>query len=108
MKGADAYAQLRQLDRPVFTTREAAALWRSEQTSASRRLGRLGEAGLVLRIQRGLWAVDPEIEPRVLGPLPDEPAPFLHLALLGSRRTRDDRTDPAADLARRWLDRARS
>jgi predicted transcriptional regulator of viral defense system len=75
MKAADAYAQLRQLDRPVFTTREAAALWRSEQTSASRRLGRLGKAGLVLRIQRGLWALDPEIEPRIVGPYLTSPLP---------------------------------
>jgi predicted transcriptional regulator of viral defense system len=75
MKTAEAYAQLRQLARPVFTTREAAAHWRSEQTSASRRLGRLGKEGLVLRIQRGLWALDPEIEPRLVGPYLTTPFP---------------------------------
>jgi predicted transcriptional regulator of viral defense system len=75
MKGAEAYAQLRQLDRPVFTTREAAALWRSEQTTASRRLGRLQKSGLVLRIQRGLWALDPEIELRLVGPYLTAPLP---------------------------------
>jgi predicted transcriptional regulator of viral defense system len=75
MKPAEAYAELRRLDRPVFTTREAAALWRGEQTSASRRLGRLEKAGLVRRIQRGLWALDPEIEPRVVGPYLTAPLP---------------------------------
>lgn len=75
MNAAEAYAQLRQLDRPVFTTREAAALWRSEQTSASRRLGGLGKAGLVSRIQRGLWAIDPEIEPHAVGPYLTAPLP---------------------------------
>jgi predicted transcriptional regulator of viral defense system len=75
MKTAEAYAELRQLDRPVFTTREAAALWRGEQTSASRRLGRLENAGLVRRIQRGLWALDPEVDPRVVGPYLTAPLP---------------------------------
>ncbi|MBK5218914.1 MAG: type IV toxin-antitoxin system AbiEi family antitoxin domain-containing protein [Thermoleophilia bacterium] len=72
---ADAYAELRRLGQPVFTTREAAALWRSEQTSASRRLGSLEKAGLVRRVQRGLWALDPEIDPRVVGPYLTAPLP---------------------------------
>jgi predicted transcriptional regulator of viral defense system len=75
VKTADAYGQLRQLDRPLFTTREAAALWHSEQTSSSRRLGRLEEAGLVRRIQRGLWALDPKLDPRVVGPYLTAPLP---------------------------------
>jgi predicted transcriptional regulator of viral defense system len=75
MKAAEAYAELRRLDRPVFTTREAAAVWRDEQTSASRRLVGLERAGLVRRIQRGLWALDPEIEPRVVGPYLTAPLP---------------------------------
>ncbi len=75
MKPVEAYAELRRLDRPVFTTREAAALWRDGQTSTSRRLGKLEEAGLLRRIQRGLWALDPEIEPRVVGPYLTSPLP---------------------------------
>lgn len=75
MKTADAYAQLRRMGRPVFTTREAGALWRSEQTSSSRRLGGLEKAGLVQRIQRGLWTLDPEIDPRVVGPYLTAPLP---------------------------------
>ncbi|MDX6635552.1 MAG: hypothetical protein QOF06_1755 [Solirubrobacterales bacterium] len=75
MKTADAYAQLRRMGRPVFTTREAGALWRSEQTSSSRRLGGLEKAGLARRIQRGLWTLDPEIDPRVVGPYLTAPLP---------------------------------
>jgi predicted transcriptional regulator of viral defense system len=75
MKAVEAYGELRRLDRPVFTTREAAALWRSEQTSASRRLGRLERAGLLRRVQRGLWALDPEIDPGLVGPYLTAPLP---------------------------------
>jgi len=71
----EAYADLRQLGRPVFTTREAAALWRDEQTSASRRLGRFEKAGLTRRVQRGLWTLDSEIEPRVAAPYLTAPLP---------------------------------
>lgn len=75
MKSADAFAQLRQLDLPVFTTREAGALWRSEQTSSSRRLSGLEKAGLIRRIQRGLWTLDSRIDPRVVGPYLTAPFP---------------------------------
>ena len=75
MRPAEAYADLRRLDNPVFTTREAAALWRDEQTSTSRRLGQLEKAGLVRRIQRGLWALDPEIDPHAVGPYLTAPLP---------------------------------
>jgi predicted transcriptional regulator of viral defense system len=75
MRSAGAYGELRRLDSPVFTTREAATLWRDEQTSASRRLGKLEEAGLVRRIQRGLWALDPDVEPRLAGPYLTAPLP---------------------------------
>lgn len=75
MKTADAYAQLRGMGRPVFTTREAGALWRSEQTSTSRRLGGLEKAGLVQRIQRGLWTLDQEIDLHVVGPYLTAPMP---------------------------------
>ncbi len=75
MKAADAYAELRRLGRPVLSTREAAALWGSEQTGASRRLASLADAGLVLRIRKGLWALDTEIEPFALGPYLTAPLP---------------------------------
>jgi predicted transcriptional regulator of viral defense system len=75
VKAADAYAELRRLGRPVLSTREAAALWGSEQTAASRRLASLADAGLVLRIRKGLWALDSEIEPFALGPYLTAPLP---------------------------------
>lgn len=75
MKPADAYAELRRLGRPVLSTREAAALWGSEQTAASRRLASLADAGLVLRVRKGLWALDSEIEPFSLGPYLTAPLP---------------------------------
>jgi predicted transcriptional regulator of viral defense system len=75
MKVADAYAELRRLDRPVIATREAAALWGSEQTAASRRLASLADAGLVLRIRKGLWAVEADIEPFAIGPYLTAPLP---------------------------------
>lgn len=75
MKVADAYAELRRLGRPVLSTREAAALWGSEQTVASRRLASLADAGLVLRIRKGLWALDSEIEPFAVGPYLTAPLP---------------------------------
>jgi predicted transcriptional regulator of viral defense system len=75
VKAADAYAELRRLGRPVLSTREAAALWGSEQTAASRRLASLADAGLILRIRKGLWALDSEIEPFALGPYLTAPLP---------------------------------
>jgi predicted transcriptional regulator of viral defense system len=75
VKAADAYAELRRLGRPVLSTREAAALWASEQTAASRRLASLADAGLVLRVRKGLWVLDSEIEPFALGPYLTAPLP---------------------------------
>jgi predicted transcriptional regulator of viral defense system len=75
MRTADAYAELRRSGSPLITTTEAAALWHGAQTSASRRLAGLEEAGLVRRIQRGLWALDPEIAPQAVGPFLTAPLP---------------------------------
>jgi predicted transcriptional regulator of viral defense system len=75
VKVADAYAELRRLGRPVLSTREAAALWGSEQTTASRRLASLADSGLLLRVRRGLWALDSEIEAFALGPYLTAPLP---------------------------------
>jgi len=53
---------LRDLGRPVFTTRELASLKKTSLSSASQILGRLARSGLTLRLSRGLWC-DPE-DPR--------------------------------------------
>jgi predicted transcriptional regulator of viral defense system len=50
----------------VVTTDEAAALWRQSLPAASRMLSRLAAAGLVKRLLRGLWSVEPEIDPLTL------------------------------------------
>ena len=75
MKPLEAYAELLRLGRDAISTREASALWRCEQTTTSRRLASLADAGLVLRIRRGLWAVDRAIEPFALGPYLTAPLP---------------------------------
>jgi predicted transcriptional regulator of viral defense system len=75
MKPVEAYGALRRLGRPVITIREAAALWRTEQGTARRRLRALQEAGLVLGLRRGLWALDPEIDPFALAPYLTAPLP---------------------------------
>ncbi len=53
---------LRDLGRPVFTTRELASLKETSLSSASQILGRLARSGLILRLSRGLWC-DPQ-DPR--------------------------------------------
>lgn len=68
MRQAEAYAQLRDLGGPVVGTREAAALWRTEEGTARRRLQSLAAAGLVTPIRRGLWSVDTDLDPFALAP----------------------------------------
>ena len=75
MKAAAAYGELRKLDRPAVTTREAAALWRTEEGTARRRLHSLQDAGLVRALRRGLWALDPDLDPFALAPYLTAPFP---------------------------------
>jgi predicted transcriptional regulator of viral defense system len=49
-------AAIRRFGRPVFTTRELAALSGSSLSSASQGLERLASKGLVVGVKRGLWA----------------------------------------------------
>jgi predicted transcriptional regulator of viral defense system len=75
MRTVDAYGDLLRLGRPIVTTREAAALWRTEQGTAGRRLRAMEGAGLARRLRRGLWALDPDIEPFVVVPFLTAPFP---------------------------------
>lgn len=75
MRATDAYGELLRLDRPIVTTREAAARWRVEQRTAGRRLRAMEEAGFVRRLRRGLWALDPDIGPFVVPPYLTAPFP---------------------------------
>ncbi len=47
---------VKELDRPVFTTREAAILSGSSLSNASKMLKTLEKKGLVLKVSRGIWA----------------------------------------------------
>jgi len=75
MRAADAYGDLLRMDRPVVTTREAAARWGAERRTAGRRLRTMEEAGLVRRLRRGLWALDCDIEPFTVAPYLTAPFP---------------------------------
>jgi predicted transcriptional regulator of viral defense system len=75
MRQAEAYAQLRDLGGPVVGTREAAALWRSEEGTARRRLQVLAKAGLVTPIRRGLWSVEADPDPFAVAPCLTAPFP---------------------------------
>ncbi|MGV1048451.1 MAG: type IV toxin-antitoxin system AbiEi family antitoxin domain-containing protein [Solirubrobacterales bacterium] len=75
MRATEAYGDLSRLDRPIVTTREAAARWHAQQRAAGQRLRAMEEAGLVRRLRRGLWALDPEIDPFVVPPFLTAPLP---------------------------------
>jgi len=75
MKPLQAYGELRRLEQAVITTRDAAALWQTGEGTARRRLRSLQEAGLVLGLRRGLWALDPAIDPFALAPYLTAPLP---------------------------------
>lgn len=68
MRTADAYGQLKQLGRPVIETREAAARLRTSTSNAGHRLRSAQEAGVVLHLRHGLWALDPDVDPDVVVP----------------------------------------
>lgn len=75
MRSTDSLAALSGLGRPVVSTREAAALWRTEEGTARRRLRSLSEAGLVRALRPGLWALDSELDPFALAPYLTAPMP---------------------------------
>lgn len=72
---ADIYSELLSLGHPVIETREAAALLRTSTANASQRLRSLEKAGLVRRLRHGLWALDPEVRPRIVAPYLTTPLP---------------------------------
>jgi predicted transcriptional regulator of viral defense system len=66
VKPVEAYADLARMQRPVITTREAATRWRTERVTAGRRLRAMESAGLVRHLRRGLWTLEPDIQPFAL------------------------------------------
>ncbi len=75
MTPIDAYADLLKMNRAIVTNREAAARWQTSPGTAARRLRGLAEAGLVRRLRRGLWALDPNVAPFVAAPYLTAPLP---------------------------------
>lgn len=75
MRLTDAYSDLRRMDRPVLTTGEAAARWKASPRTTGHRLKTMEEAGLVLRLRSGLWALDPDIRPFAVAPHLTAPHP---------------------------------
>lgn len=75
MRITDAYRELLDLDVPVLSTREAAARWRTQERSTTKRLRNLERAGLVRHLRRGLWALEPGVDPFVLPPYLTAPYP---------------------------------
>ena len=66
MNAVSALARLRGLSRPVVTTGDATLALGVERSAATHTLKRLAIAGLLKRIRRGLWAVDPGLDPLLL------------------------------------------
>jgi predicted transcriptional regulator of viral defense system len=75
MNRSEAYAKLRELGGPVIRTREAAALWGTDEGNARRRLQSFVRAGLAISLRRGLWALDTELDPFALAPYLTAPFP---------------------------------
>jgi len=75
MTPLDAYGDLLKMKRAIVTNREAAARWQTSPGTAARRLRRLEDAGLVRRLRRGLWALDPKVAPFVVAPYLTGPLP---------------------------------
>ena len=75
MRASEAYGDLVGMDRKVLTTREATARWGTSPAVAARRLRGLEADGLVRRLRRGLWAIDPKIRPIALAPYLTAPMP---------------------------------
>jgi predicted transcriptional regulator of viral defense system len=77
MRSTDALAELGNLNKPVFTTAEASAVWRVDPPSASKTLFRLASANLIQRVLHGIWAIgsdtpDPfEVAPVLVRPFPN-------------------------------------
>lgn len=75
MRTSDAYGELLKIGRPVVETREAAARLRTSISNAGHRLRSAQEAGLVLHLRHGLWALDPNVDPFVVAPYLTAPFP---------------------------------
>lgn len=75
MRASEAYGDLLAMGRKAMSTSEIAARWKASPTTTARRLKSLQESGLVRRLRRGLWAIEPQIDPKTLAPYLTAPFP---------------------------------
>ena len=66
MGAASDLASLRAMGRPLVTTRDAAVRLGLSASAASHVLRRLADAGVVLAVRRGLWALELNVDPMQL------------------------------------------
>lgn len=66
LAGTRALARLRNLRKSVVTTADAVLSLGLTRSAASRTLARLAEAGLLLKVRRGLWSLDATVDPLTL------------------------------------------
>lgn len=62
----EALGRLRRMGKTVLTTGDAALHLGLTRSAATRTLSRLSAAGLVASLRRGLWSLDPQIDPLLL------------------------------------------
>ena len=62
----EALGRLLRMGKTVLTTGDAALHLRISRSAATRALGRLAAAGLVVHLRHGLWSLDPRIDPLLL------------------------------------------
>jgi predicted transcriptional regulator of viral defense system len=75
VRASEAYGDLVRMNRKVLTTREITARWRTSPAVTVRRLRGLEADGLVRKLRRGLWTIDPPIRPIMLAPYLTAPMP---------------------------------
>lgn len=75
MSASTDLASLRAMGPPLITTRDAAVRLGQTESAASHLLRRLADAGVILRIRRGLWAVESDIDPMQIVPWLTAPYP---------------------------------
>ncbi len=70
-----ALSKLRNIPVPVIRTNDAAAHWGVTPALASKMLARLAVTGLVTRMHRGIWLIDPLAQSWALHPYLTDPSP---------------------------------
>jgi predicted transcriptional regulator of viral defense system len=75
MSAAAGLASLRAMGRPLVTTRDAAARLGLSTSASSHLMRRLANAGAVLAIRRGLWALESNVDPMQLAAWATAPYP---------------------------------